>query len=115
MTLTGSGQNRHAVGCPTFYWGHADEMTAGVVQGLNHRLLHGLDGLNPPLRPIGAGASAMAAVATSGRGCWKKQTPFCNGADRSVITNAPLREQAHFQRVVRYETTGRTNQGGNSK
>jgi len=114
MTLAGSGQNRHALGCSTRALEHTDKTSAGVLQGLNHRLLRDLDGSNPPLRLIGAGASARAAVATPGRGCWGKRTPPCNGADRSCNIT-PLREQAHFQRVVRYETTGRTNKGGNSK
>ena len=112
-TLTGSGQNRHAVGCPTNELGHADTMTAGVLQGLNHRLLRELDGVNPLLRPIGASASARAAFATPGKGYWRKRTPFCNRTDSSAI--AALREQAYFQLVVHYETTGRTDAGGNRK
>jgi hypothetical protein len=114
MTLTGSGQNRHAVGCSSGCWGHTDRMTAGVVQGLNHRLLRDSDEANPSLRPTGAGTSARAAVATPGRGCWRKRMPSCNGTDSGCDITA-LREQAHFQRVVHYETTGRTNKGGNSK
>jgi len=113
-TLTGSGQNRHAARCSTSDMGHTDRKAAGVVQGLNHRLLRDLDELNPPLRPSGAGTLARAALATPGRGCWKKRTPRCNGTDSGCDITA-LREQAHFQRVVHYETTGRTNTGGNSK
>ena len=83
MTLTGSGQNRRAVGCPTNELGHADTMTAGVLQGLNHRLLRGLDGVNPLHRLHEAGVPARAAVGAPGRGCWRKRMPPCNGADRS--------------------------------
>jgi len=114
MTLTGSGQNWHAVGYSIFGLEYTDATTAGVMQGLNHRLLRDLDELNPPLRPTGAGVSARAAVATPGRGCRKKRMPSCNGTDRSCNIT-PLREQARFRRVVRYETTGRTNKGENSK
>jgi hypothetical protein len=114
MTLTGSGQNRHAAGCSSHAWEHTDRMAAGVMQGLNHRWLRGSDELNPSHRLHEAGASARAADGAPGKGCWRKRMPPCNGADRSCNIT-PLREQAHFQRVVRYETTGRTNKGGNSK
>jgi hypothetical protein len=113
-TLTGSGQNRHALGCSTQALEHTDKTGAGVVQGLNHRLLRDLDGSNPPSRLFEAGASARAAVETPGRGCWKKRTPSCNGTDRSCNITA-LREQAHFQQVVHYETTGRTDTEGKSQ
>ena len=110
-TLTGSGQNGHAVGCSIRWLEHTDKTTAGVVQGLNRHWLRDLDRSNPPLCPSGAGASARAAVATPGRGCWKKRMPPCNGADRSCNIT-PLREQARFQRVVHYETAGRTSKRG---
>jgi len=114
MTLIGFSQNRHAVGCPLADWGHTDKSIAGVLQGLHHHLLHVLDGLNPPPRPIGAGTFVRTAVGVPGRGCWKKRTPLCNGADRGWNIT-PLREQADFQRVVHYQTTRRTNEGGESK
>ena len=116
MTLTGSGQNWRAAGCFHPSMEHTDNTTAGVqTQGLNHRLLRDPDGLNPPLRLLTeAGASARNAVGAPGKGCWRKRTAPCNGAHSGCDITA-LREQAHFQRVVRYETTRRTNKGGNSK
>ena len=114
MTLTGSGQNRHALGCSTQVLEHTDKNSAGVLQGLNHRLLRDLDGSNPPFRLSEAGASARTAVGTPGEGCWRKRMSSCNGTDRSCNIT-PRREPAHFQQVVHYETAGRTDKGGNSK
>ena len=101
VTLTGSGQNWHAVGCPIDALGHTDQSTAGVVQGLHHHIsLRNLDEVNPSLRPAGAGVLARAAVGVPGRGCWKKRMPFCNGTDRSTT---PPRERADFQLVVHHQ------------
>jgi hypothetical protein len=41
-----------------------------------------------------------------GRGCWKKQRPFCNGADRKWQLLCD--KQADFQLVMKGEKAGRT-------
>jgi hypothetical protein len=78
----------HAVSCPSLALGHTDTSTAGVAQGLNHRMLRVLDEVNPSPRLVEAGAPARAAFGGLGRGCWKKQMPSCNGMDRSVYRSA---------------------------
>ena len=69
---------------------------------------------NPTFRLSEAGDSARGAVGMTGKGCWRKRMPPCNGADRSG-TIAPLRKQADFRRVVGDEKSGRTFAGGNGK
>ena len=70
----------------------------------------------------GAGVPVRDADGAAGRGCWRKQRPLCNGADRrgaergaELDAITPLRKQAHFQLVVRDERDGRTALGGNGK
>lgn len=66
----------------------------------------------------GAGVPVRDADGAAGRGCWRKQRPLCNGADRrgaELGDIMPLRKQAHFQLVVRDERDGRTALGGNGK
>jgi hypothetical protein len=71
--------------------------------------------INPTFRPgFGAGASIRNADGMAGMGCWKKQRPLGNGADRS-FNITPLRKQADFRRAIRDERTDRTFMGGNSK
>ena len=41
-----------------------------------------------------------------GRGCWKKQRPLCNGADRKWQLLCD--KQADFQQVMKGEKAGRT-------
>jgi CDGSH-type Zn-finger protein len=41
-----------------------------------------------------------------GRGCWKKQKPFCNGTDRKWQLLCD--KQADFQQVMKDEIAGRT-------
>jgi hypothetical protein len=49
---------------------------------------------------------ARVADGFAGRGCWKKQRPFCNGADkkRQLLCD----KQADFQQVMKDEKAGRT-------
>jgi hypothetical protein len=49
---------------------------------------------------------ARAADRSTGRGCWKKQRPFCNGADRKWQLLCD--KQADFQLVRKGEKAGRT-------
>jgi hypothetical protein len=42
----------------------------------------------------------------TGRGCWKKQRPYCNGADRK--RQLLCDKQADFQQVMKDEKAGRT-------
>jgi hypothetical protein len=42
----------------------------------------------------------------AGRGCWKKQRPLCNGADRKWQLLCD--KQADFQQVMKDEKAGRT-------
>jgi hypothetical protein len=113
-TLTGSSQNRRAVGCLTMTWGTRTIMTAGVRTGTKSFVSSDRNVVNPPSRLPKAGVTAMCAVGVPGRGCWKKQMPFCNGMDRGCNI-APPRKRADFQRVMRDERTGKTFIGGNSK
>lgn len=46
MTLIGFGQIAW-VSCPSLALGHTDKSTAGVAQGLNHRMLRILDEVSP--------------------------------------------------------------------
>jgi hypothetical protein len=89
-------------------------MTAGVATGTNSFVSSERNMVNPASRPIGAGVLARGAVEMSGRGSWKKQTPFGNRTDRSCNIT-PLCKQADFQPVVRDEKTRRTFTGGNRK
>jgi hypothetical protein len=49
---------------------------------------------------------ARVADRSAGRGCWKKQMPFCNGTDRKW--QLPCDKLADFQQVMKDEKTGRT-------
>jgi hypothetical protein len=49
---------------------------------------------------------ARVADRLAGRGCWKKQRPFCNGTDRK--RQLPCDQQADFQQVMKDEKAGRT-------
>jgi hypothetical protein len=49
---------------------------------------------------------ARAADRFAGRGCWKKQRPSCNGADRK--RQLLCEKQADFQQVMKDEIAGRT-------
>jgi hypothetical protein len=49
---------------------------------------------------------ARVADRSTGRGCWKKQRPTCNRADRKW--QLPCDKQADFQQVMKDEKAGRT-------
>jgi hypothetical protein len=88
---------------------------AGVEAGANSSMSSPPNIVNPTFRlPVEAGASARTADGMAGRGCWRKQRPFCNGTDRSCNMTPPCK-RADFQRVVPDETAGRTFAGGNRK
>ena len=70
--------------------------------------------VNSAFRLTKAGSTARCAQGMSGRGRWKKQKPFCNGADKGDIISRP-RKRADFQLVVGYEKTGGNFTGGNDK
>jgi hypothetical protein len=63
--------------------------------------------INPASRlTVEAGVIARCAVEVTGRGCWKKQRPLCNGADRK--RQLLCDKQADFQLVMKDEKAGRT-------
>jgi hypothetical protein len=49
---------------------------------------------------------ARVADRSAEKGCWKKQRPFCNGADRKWQLLCD--KQADFQQVMKDEKAGRT-------
>ena len=88
---------------------------AGVEAGADSFMSLQPNIANPTSRlRVKAGASARNADGMAGRGCWRKQRPFCNGTDRSCNITPPCK-RADFQRVVRDERAGRTFTGGNRK
>ena len=91
------------------------KQAAGVLAGTNSSVSWQPNIVNPTGRlPVKAGDSARNADGMAGRGCWKKQRPFCNGMDRGCNITPPCK-RADFQRVVRGETAGRTFAGGKRK
>lgn len=82
--------------------------------GANSSMLLGRNMVNLTFRLTEAGVVARPAVGMTGRGNWRKQTPFGNRTDRSCHITPP-RKRADFQGVVHYETAGRTFSGGNRK
>ena len=93
---------------------HADTTAVGGEAGATSSVSSDANMVNLPPRLHGkAGRSARRAVGVAGRGCWRKQRPLCNGADRSQ--DAPPRKRADFQRVMADERAGRTTTGGNRK
>jgi hypothetical protein len=61
-----------------------------------------------PQASSGSRGKQLARVAdrATGRGCWKKQRPFCNGADKKWQLLCD--KQADFQQVMKGEKAGRT-------
>jgi len=49
---------------------------------------------------------ARVADRSTGRGCWRKQRPLCNGADKKWQLLCD--KQADFQQVMKDEKAGRT-------
>jgi len=94
--------------------GHTDIRTAGVKAGaksfvsLNQNMV-------TPQASTGNRGKRLVRVADrfAGRGCWKKQRPFCNGADRKW--QLLCEKQADFQQVMKGEKAGRTIVWGNRK
>jgi hypothetical protein len=64
--------------------------------------------METPLVSPGNRGKRLARVAdrSAGRGCWKKQRPLCNGADRK--RQLLCVKQADFQQVMKDEKAGRT-------
>jgi hypothetical protein len=112
-TLTGSGQKASSRLLHLRLGAHGYPRLPVWKAGTKSLVSSPRNKINPSLRPgFGAGASARNANGAAGKGCWKKQRPPGNGADRS---HALPRKRADFQRVVRDERTRRTFVGGNSK
>src|ERR1035441_3484501 len=58
--------------------------------------------VNPAFRLMEAGSTARCAQGMSGRGRWKKQKPFCNGADKGDIISRPRkRADSNWSLVTR--------------
>lgn len=101
--------------CHPGAWNTRTPKTAGVKAGAKSFVSLETNIVNPTLRPgSGASASARTTAGVAGRGNWKKQTPLCNGADRSCNITSPCK-RADFQSVVRDERTYKTFKGGNGK
>lgn len=113
-TLTGSSQTGMRSAIPANCWDTRTEGPPVWMQELNHPRFHHRNMVNPPPRLIEAGLVARQTQEVSGRGCWRKQKPSRNRTDRGCNI-IPLRKQADFQRVVRYERAGRNTEGGNRK
>jgi hypothetical protein len=64
--------------------------------------------METPLASPGNRGKRLARVAdrSVGKGCWKKQRPFCNGTDRKWQLLCD--KQADFQQVMKDEKAGRT-------
>jgi hypothetical protein len=113
--LTGSGQKARSRLFHCTHGTHGYSRLPVWHAGANSFVSLQLNITNPTFRlRVEAGASARNADGMAGRGCWKKQRPLCNGADRDCNIVPPCK-QADFQRVVRDERTRRTFTGGNSK
>ena len=87
--------------------GHTDIQTAGVKAAAKS-VLSLNQNMGTPLAASGNRGKRLARVADgfAGRGCWKKQRPLCNGADRKW--QLPCAKQADFQQVMKDEKAGRT-------
>ena len=63
--------------------GHTDILTAGVKAGAKSSLSLNQNMVTPQTSLENRGKRlARVADRSTGIGCWKKQRPFCNGADR---------------------------------
>jgi len=113
-TLIGLSQKASQLAASPEAWGTRTFMTAGEETGTNSFMLFERNTVNPTTRLIKAGVAARRADELAGRGCWRKQMPRCNRADRDCNIILP-RKRADFRRVVRDEKTRRTFTGGNRK
>ena len=87
--------------------GHTDIQTAGVKAGAKSFLSLNQNMETPLAFPVTLGKRlARVADRFAGRGCWKKQKPFCNGTDRK--RQLLCDKQADFQQVMKGEKAGRT-------
>jgi hypothetical protein len=87
--------------------GHTDIQTAGVKAGAKSFVSLNQNMETPLASPVLWGKRlARVADRFTGRGCWKKQRPFCNGADRKWQLLCD--KQADFQQVMKGEKAGRT-------
>jgi hypothetical protein len=87
--------------------GHTDIQTAGVKARAKSFLSLNQNMVTPQASPENRGKRlARVAERVAGRGCWKKQRPFCNGADRK--RQLLCDKQADFQQVMKGEKAGRT-------
>jgi CDGSH-type Zn-finger protein len=87
--------------------GHTDIQTAGAKAGA--KLVLSLNqNMETPLVSQENRGKRLARVADrfAGKGCWKKQKPFCDGADRK--RQLLCDKQADFQQVMKDEKAGRT-------
>jgi len=114
-TLTGSGQKATQSAASPGIWGTRTIRLPACKAGASSFVSSQRNRINPAFRlDREAGVTARCADGVTGRGCWRKQMPSCNGADRGGSI-APLRKQADFQQVVRDKRTRRTFMGGNGK
>lgn len=86
---------------------HTDIQTAGVKAGAKS-VLSLNQNMETPLVSLGIRGRRLArdVDGLAGRGCWKKQRPPCNGADRK--RQLLCGKQADFQQVMKGERAGRT-------
>jgi len=87
--------------------GHTDIRTAGVKAGAKSFVSLNQNMVTPQASSGNRGKRlARTADRSTGKGCWKKQMPLCNGADRKW--QLPCDKQADFQQVMKGEKVGRT-------
>jgi hypothetical protein len=87
--------------------GHTDIQTAGAKARAKSILSLNQNMVTPLASPVNRGKRlARGADRFAGRGCWKKQRPFCNGTDRKWQLLCDM--QADFQQVMKDEKAGRT-------
>ena len=87
--------------------GHTDIQTAGVKAGAKSFVSLNRNMETPLASPEDRGKRLVrVADGLAGKGCWKKQRPLCNGADKKWQLLCD--EQADFQQVMNDEKAGRT-------
>ena len=89
------------------FTGHTDIRTAGAKAGAKSVLSLNQNVGTPQASPEDRGKRLVrVADRFAGRGCWKKQRPFCNGTDRKRQLLCDT--QADFQQFMKDEKAGRT-------